>query len=238
MNKKFILFIVEGKNDKHEIEAMLHTKHFDQYRDKYVIQFHVADGDVTADKSVSAKNILKKMNDIVLSFRNNGIPYSRIDVGDIQEIIHVVDIDGTFISDENIVDGETSEFIYTDDTIATANICAAVGRNHKKAEILRKLVETKQIGNIPYSIYFVSCNMDHLLSNKRNLESREKSQFAWFFQRKCMEDPEYLSGSVFHARYSSEDYYKSWEEIQIESNSLQRKTNLNLFFGPGAKNAK
>lgn len=239
MNRKFILFIVEGTNDKREIDALLHTSYFAEYREKYEPQFWPKGGDLTASVGVTVKNVQQKLNDIVMDFRRNGVPFSNIKVQDIQEVVQIVDLDGTFIPLENIIRGDSSKFLYTDENIITANVDGARGRNKKKAEILNKLVEIQQIGNIPYSAYFVSCNMDHLLFGKRALSPKDKNTFAFQFQIMCQEDPEKLRESVFKPGIATkEDYTNSWNTIKNGCQSLQRHTNINLFFGSDSKYAK
>lgn len=239
MSKKFILFIVEGNNDKREISAVLHSKWFEPYKDIYEPFIWTKGGDITASTGVSAKNVQQKLNDILLQFRRNGIPFNNIKIQDIQEVVQIVDMDGAFIPSEKIVRGSQSGFAYTDTGIITSNVDGARGRNNKKAEILRKLVEVKQIGNVPYSVYFASCNMDHLLFGKRMLLPREKNEFAIQFQLACEKDPDLLLESIFkHGIATERDYHQSWEEIAIDCQSLLRHTNLNLFFGNEAKNAK
>ncbi len=239
MTKKFILFIVEGKNDKREIEAILHTKYFADYKEKYEPYFWTKSGDLTADKSVTEKNILQKLNDAVMDFRKNGIPFNNIKVQDIQEVVQIVDMDGAFIPSENIVRGEDSYFRYTDENIITANVDGARGRNKKKASVLRKLIEVSQVGNIPYSIYFASCNMDHLLFGSRMLPPRDKDSFSFRFQMMCDAHPDRLEKTVFAPGIAANgNYADSWTYIQQNCCSLQRHTNLNLFFGDDAKNPK
>lgn len=239
MNKKFILFIVEGANDKREIDALLHTSFFAEYREKYEPQFWTKGGDITASKGVTAKNIQQKLNDIVQDFRKNGVPFSNIRVQDIQEVVQIVDLDGAFIPLENIIRGDSSTFLYTDENIITANVDGARGRNKKKAEILSKLVEIQQIGNIPYSVYFTSCNMDHLLFGKRMLSSKDKTTFAFQFQMMCQEHPEKLKESVFKPGIATEeDYICSWDFIEEGCRSLHRHTNINLFFESDSKYSK
>jgi len=239
MSKKFILFIVEGLNDKREIEAVLHSPWFDPYKERYVPYFYTKHGDLTTAVGVTAKNIQQKMNDIVLDFRRNGVPFSNIKVQDIQEIVQIVDMDGVFIPYENIIRSDRSTFEYTDTGIITSNVDGARGRNKKKAEILLKLVEIKQIGNIPYSVYFASCNMDHLLFNKRMLSQFEKASQAMDFQVLCQNNPDILNDSIFKEGIAADcGYYDSWDNIQLDCQSLLRHTNLNLFFSNAAKNAK
>lgn len=245
MTKKFILFLVEGKNDEREIEAILHTPCFDKYRDKYEVRYCYykcngkSGGDVTAAAGVTADNIQGRLNDILLSFRKFDGPYHDIKVNDIQEFIQIVDLDGAFVSPEKIVKGNDGDFYYTDTSIITSNVDGAIGRNRKKASILRKLSEISQVGNVPYSVYYVSCNMDHVLFDKRNPPPNVKTACAYHFIKRCSSDPSVLNDSIFKQGIMAEGTYdRSWTYIQQGCNSLHRHTNLNLFFGDNAKNNK
>ena len=239
MTKKFILFLVEGKNDEREIGAILHTPCFDQFRDKYQIQFLTNGGDVTAAAKVTASNIQGKLNDILLNFRRNGVPFNNIRVDEIQEFVQIVDMDGAFIPFENIVRGNVRDFDYTSTSIITSNVDGAIGRNRKKADILRKLSEIAQVGNVPYSVYFASCNMDHLLFDKRNPPPNVKTGCAYHFIERCTADPSVLNDSIFKQGIMADGTYDhSWAYIQQGCNSLHRHTNINLFFGNNAKNNK
>lgn len=237
MTKKFILFLVEGKNDEREIGAILHTPCFDRYRNKYQIQFLTNGGDVTAAAKVTASNIQGKLNDILLNFRRNGVPFNNIRVDEIQEFVQIVDMDGAFIPPENIVRGNVRDFDYTSTSIITSNIDGAIGRNRKKADILRKLSEISQVGNVPYSVYYASCNMDHLLFDKRNPPPNVKTGCAYHFIERCTADPSVLNDSIFkHGIMAEGTYADSWVYIQQGCNSLNRHTNINLFFSDKAKN--
>lgn len=239
MTKKFILLLVEGKNDEREINAILHSSCFEQYRDKYQIEFLTKGGDVTATSGVSAKNIQQKLNDILLYFRRNGVPFNNIKVSEIQEFVQIVDMDGAFIDPSHIIRGSSNAFYYTEDSIVTSNVDGAIGRNRKKAEILQKLSEIQQIGNVPYSVYYASCNMDHVLFDKRTSAPNEKTACAFRFIERCSLDPSILEDSIFKQGIMSEGTYEeSWTYIQQECNSLNRHTNINLFLGDKAKNQK
>ena len=185
--------------------------------------------DITADYHSSEKKILDELNHLILDFRRRGDTYSNIKVQDIQRIIHVVDLDAAFIPENNIKKGDTEYYEYYDDSMIVRDVQIAIGRNRKKSSIIKKLVETTQIGNIPYHIYFVSCNMDHLLFNDRMPSRNRKKNNAWIFQEMCKKTPKFLEKILFNERLVSKDYYGSWEEIQKGIHSLQRKTNMNLF---------
>jgi len=245
MTKKFILFLVEGKNDEREIGAILKTPCFDQYREKYKIWYcyykHNGKygGDVTAAAGVTADNIQGRLNDILMSFRKVEGPYREIKVNDIQEFVQIVDMDGAFIPPQNVVRGNDNSFNYTDNSIITSNVDGAIGRNRKKADILRKLSEISQVGNVPYSVYYASCNMDHVLFDKRNPPQNVKTGCAYHFIERCSSDPSVLNDSIFKQGIMAEGTYdRSWTYIQQGCNSLHRHTNINLFFGENAKNNK
>lgn len=239
MIKKFILFLVEGKNDEREIGAILHSPCFDQYREKYQIQFLTKGGDITAASGVSANNIQGKLNEVLLYFRKNGVPFSNIKVSEIQEFVQIVDMDGAFINPAHIVRGTSNGFYYTDDSIVTSNVDGAIGRNKKKAEILQKLSGIQQIGNVPYSVYYASCNMDHLLFDNRMPPPNVKTACAYRFIERCSADSSFLDESIFKQGVMSEGTYdESWAYIKQDTNSLNRHTNINLFFGERAKNQK
>ena len=167
-------------------------------------------------------------------------PWRGIRVDEIQEIVQVVDLDGAFIPPEHIYRGENPWFEYSNEGIYTKNVDGARGRNKKKQESLNKLVfDVKKIDNIPYSIYFVSCNMDHVLFNHRSLSPNQKSEMANRFWVQCEKHPEIVDETVFKNKVSTEKgYEESWKEIQQGNESLMRHTNINLFLSEGAKNIK
>ena len=248
MRKKFILFIVEGYNDKTEIDAVLHSPWFEQYRQLYEPVFYITHGDVMLSSirvrnrkvKVTAVNIQKVLDDIVLDFRRTSGPYSNISVSDIQEVVQITDTDGTFIPRYNVIrDNSCVYSTYFDDCIRINNIDGIIGRNRRKSEIIKKLLNVKQIGNIPYSLYYVSCNMDHVLSNERNLSREAKGDNSKKFAFTCRKTPGHLSQSLFNSKIMANGTYEeSWEIIQDGLNSLGRYTNFNLFFTDMAKNLK
>lgn len=238
MSKKLILFIVEGRNDEIEISAILHTPRFEKLSQMYAFYFYRAKNDITANAKV--KSAQGELTKYVQDFRMKSGPWRGIRVDEIQEIVQVVDLDGAFIPPEHIYRGENPWFEYSNEGIYTKNVDGARGRNKKKQESLNKLVfDVKKIDNIPYSIYFVSCNMDHVLFNHRSLSPNQKSEMANRFWVQCEKHPEIVDETVFKNKVSTEKgYEESWKEIQQGNESLMRHTNINLFLSEGAKNIK
>lgn len=91
--KKVVLFIVEGITDKDSLELLL-TELVE--KDNQVI-FQVVGGDITSDRDVSKTNIKNKITDII---KDGG--KRKFKPSDYRDVIHLVDMDGVFISEENI----------------------------------------------------------------------------------------------------------------------------------------
>lgn len=235
-NQKVLLFIVEGKNDIKEVRAILRSSRFKEELEKYSIQFTSFDGDVSSRNNVTIKNIQNTVTQLVHKFRKNN-PF-RFE--DYKEIIQIVDLDGTFIPDYCVIKGESRDYQYTSEFIITSDVRGAQERNRQKSSNLRKLITVAKIDNIPFSIYFVSRNMEHVLFNETGSPSMAtKRDMADSFSDKCDLNPDILDDSLFNKEIcSTKPYVESWEDVQTECRSLERHTNFNLFFSKDAKNPK
>lgn len=94
-------------------------------------------------------------------------------------------------------------------------------------------------GSIPYSIYFFSCNLEHVLHGDANVKWEEKDKLASKFALKYRKNPEgfllFIKDDEFAIKKS---YLDSWKYIEEGENSLKRYTNVNLIFSDQAKNIK
>lgn len=226
--KKYLLFIVEGINDKREIQAMIRAVTNNHFSDYYVDSYCIKGGDITSDYKTNEKNIIRKLNEIVIGWRNGGEPpFQRISVSDVERIVHIVDTDGVFVPESAVVETDDAKVQYHDDKMCTIDRTGIVNRNRKKAGVLKKLIVTRQIDNIPYAVYFSSCNMDHLLFNLRNSDQSTKKSNSQVFSILC-ESEDYLQETVYSPRIAAHSFAESWDMIQQEKNSLHRHTNLNI----------
>ncbi len=227
--KKYVLFIVEGKNDQIEIQAMLRAYCAENLKDKYKDIYLPYGGDITF--SETEKSIKGKLTDMVLSWRKGETrldPFHPVSPSDVARIIHVIDMDGAFIPEGSIVEADVGDIQYDDDTIKCGDRPFVVGRNRKKCKAIRTLLTVKSIDNIPYEVYFASCNMDHVLFNQRNPKAAAKGPNARIFASHCKQ-PDDLNQSVFNevVRFDS-SLSESWEFIQIGNHSLCRRSNINI----------
>lgn len=228
--KKYVLFIVEGSNDKREIQAIIRAATGNKFTELYVDSYYTQKGDLTSERGTNEKNIINRLNEIVIDWRNGGeYPYQKILTSDVERIIHVVDTDGVFIPESAIIQTDDGKTQYHDNKICCFKRNDIVSRNRKKARVLRRLINTKTIDNIKYNVVFVSCNMDHVLFDTRNPFRSDKDINSLLFACKCNSKAD-LESTIYCPGIRSDDsFYESWNRIQQEYNSLHRHTNINLF---------
>lgn len=219
--KKIVLVIVEGPSDETALGIMLN-----QIYDKDSVYVHIMHGDITTRKGVSAENIVAKIGNEVKSYAKSQHYTSK----DFKEIIHIVDMDVAYIPDENIIEDETCKNpIYESDGIHTADQKGIINRNKQKSNSLDRLRTTGKIWNIPYRVYYMSCNLDHVLYDKRNSTEEEKENDAYAFAKKYRNDLDGFVEFICASEFSVNDEYKlSWEHIEKEMNSIERYSNLGI----------
>ena len=169
------------------------------------------------------------MNRIWNIFENCAKKY-KLKTKDFIGIIHIIDTDGTYISENLIIEDKTaSGFVYSETNIFAPNVQIVVNRNQKKSAVMNKISNTPEINNIPYKTYFMSSNLDHVLYNKQNNSESEKYVDAHRFAKKYVNKiPEFIifiSESDFSVKMP---YKESWNYIRQEAHSLERHTNLGL----------
>ena len=90
-----------------------------------------------------------------------------------------------YIPDSAIIeDLEAMNPIYSLKEIRTANTNGIINRNKVKRENVNRLKTTGKIWSIPYKIYYMSCNLDHVLYGKLNSTDEEKEDDAYNFAKK------------------------------------------------------
>lgn len=233
--KNIVLFIVEGRNDQFEIEAILSTPFFADFMANYKPMFLITNGDILM-KAPGKMPIRKVVGNAVQAWKRGDVdapgrsPFESIKNTDIKEIVHIVDLDGTFVPNSSVVSDAVLGFVYEDEIIRAPKAEQVVQRNAIKRNNLKTLIETRQIDNLPYRIFFASCNMDHVLSNNRNASQKFKNRFSYDFGNLCGADPSIIFNSVLSSSVATNlSYEESWKSIMEGTSSLKRSTNINLF---------
>ena len=218
--KKIVFVIVEGPSDEVALGAILSRLYSSD--EVYV---HIMHGDITSEFIQSPK---KNINTEVANQIEKFASSYHFEKKDFKQILHIVDTDGTFIPNINVVEDINAEKpIYSLNEIRTKNKANLEERNRRKKNNLNKLCLRKTIWGIPYQVYFMSCNLDHVLYDKLNSSDEDKENDAYQFARRYKNNIAdfitFISESDFSVK---DDYIKSWKFIKKDLNSLHRYTNL------------
>lgn len=154
---------------------------------------------------------------------------------DIARVVHIVDLDGAFIPESNIRQGNEPGYHYGPDYIEAPDIDDIVRRNKEKASALRELIGCEQLtwkrASIPYSVYFVSRNLEHALYGiDSDCSDDEKRDLSNSFADKYSYDPEGFAELLLSEVISvpGEDFGDTWDYAQQGTHSLERGSNLHL----------
>ena len=220
--KKLVFVIVEGPSDDNAIGYFL-----DKLFDKNKVHVHVMHCDITTERGVNNNNIHLKCCEIAKSFAgNNGFKRENF-----ERIIHIVDTDGAFIDPTAIIESsEVERTTYTPQNILCKKKSNIEERNKQKSEVINKLISCSTIwSSIPYNVYYMSCNLDHVLHDKQNSSDEEKEQDSYAFLKKYKDDLENFKNYICKSDFSvSGDYKDTWEFIKKDNTSLKRHTNLGI----------
>ena len=221
--KKVLIVIVEGVSEQVALENCL-TEFLTSMR----IRFKVVHGDITSHRGSNPNNILIRVGDLVSDVMRN----YRLRKSDMAEIVHIVDTDGAFIPDSFIFSDESLEKVmYKDDGIYARDRESLIRRNNIKRANLYRLISCKKIRDIPYHVYYMSSNLEHVLAGKQNCTDAEKMMISHDFSlRYENRNSEFLHFIESEEISVSKNYLESWNFIEKELNSLKRHSNLNTFF--------
>lgn len=223
--RKIVLVIVEGPSDADSLEL-----YFSKFFDSNTVHMKIMYGDITSKRGINPSNIKARLgNEIKVYAENN-----HFKATDVQQIIHLVDMDGVFVDDSVIIEDETKDnFVYTLESIIVPNQEEAIERNERKRENLNILTSRTSVmwNSIPYKIYYMSCNLDHVLHDNPNATDEEKKTNSLAFTEKYYDDInafiKFISESIFS---QCTDYKESWDYIKQDNHSLERNSNLGLCF--------
>lgn len=222
--KKVVLVLVEGFSDRHALQKILQRI----YRNRMIV-FEVTKGDITSDETVNKDNVEDRINSIV----KNHLGQSKYRRSDIWEIVHLVDTDGVFAPDSVAVFGETKHFFYTPMTISCDQPERIIKRNTEKRDVINHLITIRNVGGSPYTIYYMSSNLDHVLYNQQNLDEDEKINYADTFYEtfKGKEDVfiDFIKAEAVNG-VPDTSLKATWDYIKNGMRSLERHTNLHYYF--------
>lgn len=258
-SKAFVCFCVDGPSD---IDA-LHIQFEDLFDeiggDDINVAFRYADfqgenhGDITTLKGVDPENVQQMIYKYYFKQQDRG---SDLGWEDLTHIIHIIDLDGAYVSDDNIhgfdkeeeklarelgSKGKAKKVLYMGDHIAVKNefvpnqespVQQMCNRNKRKRQIIDRLLSldvlTAKKKEVKYELYYFSTNLDHFLYGDANLSGPQKMRKASEFSSKYG-DGDSLSEFFENSEFSTKhDYDSSWRALYKGNSSLARGSNVNL----------
>ena len=221
--KKILLILVEGASDQTALEGPLK-----QFFNMNKVKTYILHGDITTREKTTPQNIVRRIEEEIQHFCQRNF----LNKTDICRLIQVVDMDGAYIPDDFIVEKEELQKVqYTEEAIFARSREDIIQRNQQKRSNLERLQHCDQISRIPYQVYYMSCNLDHALYGKLNLDNQEKEnqsyEFGEYYENHLDEFMRFIGESDFSVQAG---YKESWAFIRQNLNSLKRHTNLGLCF--------
>jgi hypothetical protein len=129
--------------------------------------------------------------------------------------VHLVDTDGAFVNETYIKQGDVEKWHYSPDAITGSSIDQILRRNSQKSQILNRLSSKPAIAGIQYSLYYFSCNLDHILHDEPNLDDNMKTRLAEEFSDRYYDSLEgfivFFNSEIFAVRG---DRRESWDFYQ------------------------
>ena len=221
--KKIVFIIVEGPSDEEALGVILNRIYSSN-----TVYVHIMHCDITTERGVTVSTILSKVGNVIRQYAATN-HYKK---ADFKEIIHIIDMDGAYIPNENVVeDQEAGRLMYSTTDIRTSDKQKIEQRNHQKCSNINVLCTRKIIWDTTYKAFYMSCNLDHVLYNKLNSCDEDKRvdsfNFAKKYKDKVNDFTNFISSSCFSVMIG---YQESWDYIKQGLHSLERHTNLGLCF--------
>lgn len=222
--RKVILFVLEGPSDETALGGLL-----EQIFDNSTVKFDVVHGDMTTSYRSTGK-IRDYLRRAIIDHLSRDLGYGW---NDLERIVLICDSDGAFVSDDFVYESEDGKLHYEAECIYAGNRKLICKRNEKKSDALRKLVSVSELTHnkrkVPLSVYFLSRNLEHALSNKSgecgNSEKEELAhKFAWKYRNDIAGFARFLRDDLA----VEGDYKQTWDYLAEGTNSLSRCSNLHL----------
>lgn len=243
--RKVVIFLVEGPSELRALSPTIEAL-YDGIDPDYEVFFPpmIEDGsehwgDLTAKYGINPDTVEKCIEKL---YFNNFLKKEKLYPKDITQIIHIFDLDGVYIDDSCIIQGENptgaDKPFYGNGVIITTNVDRIIERNKRKRENIDYLYTLSKIKidskSIPYSMYFFSSNLDHFLYNDANIvEGRDKVCRADAYAMQYVDSPKEFQQAIMSTPGVLADmsHEKTWDFIRERGrHSIDRHSNICLLF--------
>ena len=160
------------------------------------------------------------------------------DQDDIAMVVHLVDMDGIYVTYNKIaINRGRSEIYYSQSEIEVRNRGHKDDiekRNRKRSNGVNDLIKTSIIKNIPYRILYFSRDLEHVIHD--DIDAGQ----GWVSNVKCQKADEFSNGfnttKEFIEFFDNPDfrvpgdYDETWIHVKMDIHSLERWSNFHLVF--------
>ncbi len=220
MGKKLVLFLVEGKSDKVSLEGVVRAMLNKRHEPYFILQ-----SDITSDNHVNASNITKNLQAAI----NRELSKRKVTLNDVAEIIHIIDMDATYI-DEGLLEENPLNYgsTYFATKIVVYNKARIATRNAIKRANIEALIQLHNLNKIAYRLYYFSINLEHVLHGNANACTiRQKIYLSNKFDDEyCLDVVGFLNLLSKPDILRFKSYEESWQFIQQPTNALLKASNL------------
>lgn len=227
--KKVWLVLMEGPNDERATYSHIESavdKLFSSLKTQPKAIFYDITNQTDKGTFVNAQNIKSFINGKI----NDALKEYHIDKTDLEGVILIIDIDGVYIDDDAVVeDSSIDHIIYNETSVVCKNKEALLKRNERKRNNIEYLLTyVKYLMNVPFKIYFYSCNSEHVLFNEMNCSEARKVELSHIAMKY---DDETFWSTVCDDKVVLSKYYdESWTELMSIEDKIPRASNLNVLY--------
>ena len=152
-------------------------------------------------------------------------------------VVQVIDLDGAFVADADVVQSDAASVRYEEDRILTPNRERQLAIMRTKRTGISDLLKLRAVGRLPYRLFYVSRNIEHAFAGENGeLDARKKQSIAALVADAYARDTD-MFGRNLERLYklhmpqneAGHDWWATWEHVRNQGKcSLQRGSNLLL----------
>jgi hypothetical protein len=227
--EKIIIALVEGPNDEVGLTQLLRYWVKQRYNDREVKLAVVGTDLLQHERPAGPLGMLELVYGQVESFLSK----NKLDWENLVEVIEICDVDGVYLND-GLLQNQLGSIEYREHSIFCADTDYIKNRNARKRANIDELLAHHELqkGNhhLPFSLYYFSCNFEHVFFNSRNNTRQTKRHLALQLDEEFSQNP-----SHFFEIHFTEDvfpfstYQESWDALRKETTRIPRCSNLNVW---------
>lgn len=228
---KVVLFIVEGALDRE-----FFGYYFSELIENKNLEIYVTNGDILTKFTRNPERLIEK-------HFNSALKKSKFLKGDIERIVHICDIDGSYFDEHQIKISPERDYSLKTYEYNPFLKCINFSSEFDKEQIMKswnnkrnnqeKLCHTKMIEGIRYDLYYVSLYLEHLLLGQ--CDHKTSSQKKDIIYDKLDKEINFFI-DLFELKKDSDDFDESWDKIRESSISFIPSSNLNILINEYIKN--